>query len=353
MISMTAVTTAVWLLGSGAVDWTATFPPEAMGSYVEADASAVLVAPAGDASADLAGAAKAVAAALRASGKAKLVMDESAIGATAGLSDEQIVQKCKALPVQRVVVVRVFPGADAARPSAVITFYDKDARAVSALAAEAGTPVAAREGKAEGGISGSTLNAVGNVTQSRPGDKNAQQKYDEQYIWFADLTGVNQYGQVVGTWSFAYEGKYQKLLTMDQLLIKVGRQDLARDYAAKNSQKSLLVITGGAALIASGGLLPLALLSACAAKSAQNYDCVRYDWTNTALVGGLAAGGLGLMIWGFGIKMPVEPVEVRKMADEYNQKLKRDLGLSAREREGGPSLQISLAPTGLSLSGTF
>ncbi|HEY8211096.1 MAG TPA: hypothetical protein VIG99_26615, partial [Myxococcaceae bacterium] len=236
----------LWLLGAGAGgDWSATFPPAATGSYLEADAAAVLVTPAGDPSPDLATAAQGVAAALRASGRAKLVMDGASIGSTAGLSDEQIVQKCQALPIQAVVVVRVFPGADAASPpSAVVTFYDKAGKALSALAAALGTPVAARESRATGGVSGGTLNAVGNVTHTNPADKTAQQKYDEQYIWFEELTGVNASGQVVGAWSLAYEGKYRKLLSAENLLQKVGRDDLSRQYSAQNARKLGFVWTG-------------------------------------------------------------------------------------------------------------
>jgi len=67
------------------------------------------------------------------------------------------------------------------------------------------------------------------------------------------------------------------------------------------------------------------------------------------------AGGAGAVLWvvGFLLPMPVSPGNVREMTDEYNNSLLRNLGLSgAREQRGG-SLRLSLAPTGLSLSGTF
>src|SRR4051794_7204440 len=99
MLSTTTALISLWALASPA-DWTATFPPDAAGSYLEVDASSVLVAAGGEPSADLSAAVRALADALRASGRAKLVMDASVIGSTAGLSDEQIVQKCQAMPVQ-------------------------------------------------------------------------------------------------------------------------------------------------------------------------------------------------------------------------------------------------------------
>ena len=59
---------------------------------------------------------------------------------------EEILKKAQALPVDAIVVVRVFPGASADKPSAVITLYDKQGKVLVAIAAEAGVPIASRSG---------------------------------------------------------------------------------------------------------------------------------------------------------------------------------------------------------------
>src|SRR5690242_6451570 len=93
-----------------AASWTDTFPPAAVASYLDADGRRVLVAGAGEKTEPLRAASDAFATALRQSGRAKLVMDASPLGDLSQASDEQIVKKAQALPVELIAVVRVFPG---------------------------------------------------------------------------------------------------------------------------------------------------------------------------------------------------------------------------------------------------
>lgn len=104
---------------TAAPDWPASFAPASL-STIFGEGSAVLVTAADGSSRE---AASALAASLRASSQARLVMDDTALGDLSGLSDAQIVQRSQGLPIARVAVVRVFPR-EGAPPTGVIALYD-------------------------------------------------------------------------------------------------------------------------------------------------------------------------------------------------------------------------------------
>ena len=128
-----------------AQDWAATFEANAVNSYVTKDGLKFVVVAAGDGSASVQAAAKGVADALR-KGSASLVMDDSALGNVNGLDDDAIVAKAKALPVDRVVVVRVFPSGKDKPDTAVVTTRDKaSGEVVWAISGADGHPVEANQ----------------------------------------------------------------------------------------------------------------------------------------------------------------------------------------------------------------
>lgn len=81
----------------------------------------VLVAGAGEPADEVARAADALRTRLRESGLASLVMDASALGPLKEDSDDSVRKKAAPLPWDRLLIVRVFPGAREAEPTAVVT----------------------------------------------------------------------------------------------------------------------------------------------------------------------------------------------------------------------------------------
>ena len=85
----------------------------------------VLVAGAGEPADEVARAAEGLRSRLRESGLASLVMDAAALGVVREDGDETIRKKATTLPWERLLIVRVFPGARDAAPTAVITVSER------------------------------------------------------------------------------------------------------------------------------------------------------------------------------------------------------------------------------------
>src|SRR5690554_4983897 len=126
-----------------AANWSETFQPEAVGSYQEQEGQQYIMIAAGD-RAQSAPAAQSLTTALRAA-KAKMVMDDKSLGDVSELDDSAIVTKVTKLPIEQIVIVRIFEtGADAPQ-MAVVTAYDKQANVLWALSATQGEALAPAE----------------------------------------------------------------------------------------------------------------------------------------------------------------------------------------------------------------
>jgi hypothetical protein len=338
--------------------WEASFPPNTVATYFAEEAGTIVVA-AGVPSADLAEAEAALAGALRGSGKAKPVMDDAALGDVSALDDTAIVARAKNLPVQRIAVLRVFAGAEGEAPSAVVTFYDPAGNATGAFSVERGGVLAAADRPAAPGQGASTaamaaVAEVGKTVSATAAE--AQERYDREFVWFEEWVGVSaQSGAVVAAWTVPYQGKYRKQIDGPEFYEIVGRPDLADEYRGTRNLRTGLMIGGGVLTLGGLGVAMSSLFKDCDLDDTACEDSV----TNMLIAGGVA-GGVGLI--GTYIAMainphPVEPAEARRLADEYNQRLKKELGLAARDVDAGPQLRAGLAAFpgggGVSLSGTL
>ena len=135
---------------------------------------------------------------------------------------------------------------------------------------------------------------------------------------------------------------------------KLGRPDLVEAYRNREQLKNGLKILGG--VTTAGGLV----LGMAALFSGNDCVSTPSDWClaprvskssrlTLGLVGlGLVAGGTGMLVAGFVINPnPVDAVEARQLADEYNAKLKDRLGVAsefAPARQYRPPVRISVAP---------
>ncbi|QRO01711.1 hypothetical protein JRI60_23150 [Archangium violaceum] len=365
--------------------WGTTFPADALATHLGDTPARYLLVPAGSDAPELSQAELALSSALRASGKALLVMNAQALGPVAQLDDASIVQRGAGFPVDRVMVLRLFPDASGALTQAVVTLYDTAGQSRGSFSAVAGTALAARTQAPQQQVAATPAP----MAPVRPAPKapapptvpnaNPTEQYEQQYIGFDELIAVSSgTGAVVSTWTVPYVGKFKRPLEGDALYRLVGRNDLVQAYQDKMNTKTLVSVVGGAALLG-GGILSISALAAkdedCDVFSSDFNACFdrnrqRFkEKTTTSLVGmGISAVGIGVLAWGIVMSPhPITPSEARELADGYNKQLKANLGLS---EEGTPvtpeptpstpaSIQARLSPVlgpngaGLLLSGRF
>ncbi|MRI88952.1 hypothetical protein FGE12_12415 [Aggregicoccus sp. 17bor-14] len=181
---------------------------------------------------------------------------------------------------------------------------------------------------------------------------------------------VNTWGYVpvagVTHWSAPYEGKFKKPLQGKAFYERLGRKDLVAAYEQRMTAKVVMGVLGGAALVG-GGVLMYQGISAepklCGLDAPPSCSSSR-GMTKAVLGLGAALGGGGLIM---GARLmsphPVSGSQARELADDYNKRLRGELGL---EDDGAPKkpavppvLQAQLGATvgpqgaGLQLSGTF
>jgi len=362
--------------------WSTTFPAQTLATHLGDMPARYMVVPAGGESPELSQAEQALTAALRASGKAPLVMNAQALGPVAQLADGEIARRSASFPVDRVMVLRLFPDGSGALNQAVVTVYDTAGKSLGSFSAVAGTALAANTEAPQSGVAAAPQPPAPKAPSrpqapARPVEPpmNALEQYEQRHIGFDELVAVStRTGMVMSQWAVPYEGKYKKPLEGEAFYQKVGREDLVTAYQEKMSTKTAIGVLGGAAIVG-GGILSVVSLtgprqdcsvlssdfSACMERNRQRFN----ENMTTALVGlGIAGAGVGLLTATLYINPhPVTPSEARELADAYNQKLKVELGLSDEgapaQNPAHPVIQARLTPAvgpggaGLVLSGTF
>jgi hypothetical protein len=303
----------------------------------------------GEASDDLAASETALTAALREADSVQVVMDSSAIGNVSGLGDSDIVGKASNLPVDQIAIVRVFPGKEGTA-SVVVTLYTKDGEAAGGFSASTDKPLEAKAGG--GGGTGTGMDpgrAIGAI--ARTNDAESQKAFDEyleRRVFFQGMAAVSsQTGTVMSTWSVPYKGKYREPLNGTKFYEYVGHEEIVPII-----RKRKLIKTGIA--LGSIGLMSFAVWDAV--KNAEDsYDVDDDCWeldnedeeddcdddvqdekddieenNKKVAIRATVFGSLGFI----GIYVPMfiqadpTPVSDRyRMADEYNAKLREELGL--------------------------
>lgn len=116
--------------------WAERLPAAALASYVAAEDRRILVAAAGGESSELDAVSAASREQLQASGRFDIVMDSAALGSLAEMSDREIISAAAGLPVDIVLVLRVFEAASGS--SLVATAYALDGTVSSSFSLAAG-----------------------------------------------------------------------------------------------------------------------------------------------------------------------------------------------------------------------
>jgi hypothetical protein len=337
-------------------DWAATFEPKAVGSYLGDERPKVIVIAANE---EAGAASKALRGALVQSGRTGLVMDDAAVGSVEGLDDAAIVERAKSQPVDTIAVVRVFDAGE--DPSdVVVMFYGVGGELTVALTGTAGAPIPERSiAPGSTGVSSGAAEAVAELTRDPEPTatevelERAQRQYDAQYLWLEKWVGINaQSGLVITKWSTIKQGKYGNEVPGPQVYEILGRPDLARQYRTRRAIKygvGISSIAAGVGLMAGGMGIVFGNTRARGANFGFD-DPIGQGKTDPPVRVSSKAGyamlgiGAGIMTFGsFFIRLfkphPVSVPEMARLMDEYNRKLRKDLGLPK------PRASIRLEPS--------
>lgn len=198
----------------------------------------------------------------------------------------------------------------------------------------------------------------------------AQVEYQEKYFTVGEqlvVTAMNHHVNVTNGY-VVFQGRFRKQVDEDAFFEEVGRGDLAESYRNRRAARWGLMI-GGAALAVGASIYAISSQSsgcsvgpgdprfkeACIDAPGRELDkAVRV----TALGIG---GGAALFLGGLFVKPhPVEPDELRRLASEYNVRMRRRLASPpAPDRTEKPVFTFRLAPgagrtlLGLTVGATF
>ena len=177
-----------------------------------------------------------------------------------------------------------------------------------------------------------------------------QAEWDRRFIGFEDWVAYNVHtGVVVNSWSRPVEGKYRRPLPYGEFYDLVGRGDLGDRYRSRRNIKIGFAVAGGVAMIAGIG----AIIGQFVSNSSTFDNCVNGNvfggghQTSCDLEagnGGYVAGGVLVGLGAVGLVtaialplQPAQPYEAREMADQYNKKLRTELGLDGATTTPAPT----------------
>ena len=304
----------------------------------------VIVVAAGEPVVESREAARAVELAVQNSGRAKLVMNEAALGSFAFATDEEVRRKAASVPHEVLIIVRVFMQGTERTPIAMVIASEPGAEAKRSLTLQRRVaPVPPPS---------SAPLASGPLPSPAPPVRDAREEaYEAQRLHFG------QKGLIAGrsTASLVYqEPAYEgaRRLTTEQLFEQLGRKDFLEASRARGALRLGLGLAAGGVGLVGAGLVLVQPLSPCfRVLNTSDGECLGRA-APSLLVPGLitlgVAAGLGLTA----LILPAHPAsreEVGKSVDESNAKLRRSLGFTSLELVP----QLGAQGGGLTLAGRF
>jgi hypothetical protein len=336
--------------------WNQTFTAAGVKSYLPNPVNGVLIAVLGTRSENAESAGEALGAAIQGGNVSGLVMNDDALGDISALDDIAIVQKCGAYPIQLTAVIRVFSSV-AGPDNAVVVFYDKAMNVAASFSAIDGTALAmsptASNTQANASLAGTTV--VKDTTSIKDGppfeggpqDETAKQnkqfaidQYEKRKVFFEEWLGIYVRGDAVNSplrWAVPYQGKDMILLKGADFYKAVERNDLATKYRRRKAAKIALLILGPT-LIVTGAVLWAVGANAetgeCHSRSSIDNHCTSYEH-NKVMIGvgnGLTAAGFFIFLPSLFIQPhPVTAGEAHRLVQDYDRKLRQELGLSEED----------------------
>ncbi|MCC6808731.1 MAG: hypothetical protein IT381_15000 [Deltaproteobacteria bacterium] len=349
------------------VDWASGVSTDALASYLSGDKLRIVIVASGEESPDLKTVTSLLEAKLKETKKTRVVVSSAALGKFTALDDEAIVKKCSKLPIDLVLVSRVF--ADAG--TAMITVYDVQGTLQSAFTIEAGKALATKQHTLDGETKAAV--AISNAIKAGDGAKGAQhaignEGYDSEFLWF-DGQYKDRDGRVSQKWRPVLAGKYGKPVDPIEFYNRVERPDLADKYKSRKATKLGLGITGaivvpaGVLMTVFGSLIsPMPIRGACLRYIAPGnyYMCADYSYAPSPalpllIVGPTAmAAGLSFIIAAIALKThPITAAEGRELVDAHNSKLRERAEAGTRVSFDVPSVGITPNGVGFQWGGSF
>ncbi|MCY1058419.1 hypothetical protein [Nannocystis sp. SCPEA4] len=342
---------------AAAVDWSATFTPTGVSAHL-GDAKPNVIVIAGNPGSQPAAAA--FRAALTTSRRAGVVIDGQALGAVDSLDDRAIVDRAKVLPVQQIVVVRVFESSPGTAPTFIAMGYGTDGSVAVALSGTAGVPLPEPEPPTEVSVPDATPEPADAAPKEPEEPEEVKQAREQAEKEYADK-------RLGGTWGALRRGTPGTPIGPTEFYAALGRDDLARQI---DQRKKTRLGVGLGLGIAGGGLLAVGvtflILNGTAAKYGPDFgpddplragtDRVRYP-LSMPVSGALLGVGAAMLI-GMGVFLgvykahPVGRREAPGLIDSHNRELRKKLGLPPEQASLrlSPSLGVS---NGLVLTGRF
>jgi len=315
-------------------DWDATFRSRALEVYLDASVGPVIVIGVGEPQADAQGAAASLAAALRARPGAHVGELTAMFHPAPTATDAQIVSRANAQAYDLVAVVRV--SSQGGARGATVNVYAPDGKLRATFASAAGVPVDAPPPP-----------AASDAAKLAAADA----EYLRRFVQLEDGSIATSSGLREVT--HIYQGGVE--IKGEDVYLALQRPDLADQYRTANITKWSLV--GGGLLVGLAGDVYRQLLP-CYQSGGHDY-CTQVDpvpyWSGV----GVLAAGVGVavfaLIWN---PHPLVGEQVRVLARDYNERLKRELGLAAETSSPAPqAVRVggSVGPgyAGLTVSGEF
>ncbi len=287
--------------------WQASFEPATLSTYLDSEGLSVLVAAAGDRASDARPARRSLVAALRATGKTRAVLDEGPLGDLSGLDDAHVVERGRRLPVDVILVIRVFPGAEGQAPTAVVTSYSRATGAtLSALTVQRGFPLEARNGgqalpsTAEESVTQLVRQHEGLGNEPPPPPPGSPEAKCQERAILRASAGT------VGSRVYYYQG--QQALDLPTLFGLLGRLDLAASYGRRSTTKRALVGSGVTAMVL-GVAVAIAgafVQGSCTTIDTLTGNCTAHqsgDASVAAVGGGVFLAGLIATAWGAALRL--------------------------------------------------
>jgi len=294
---------------------------------------------------------------------APLVMDQSNLGDVTDLSDQAIVETAGELPVEAILVVRVFGGGNG--PNAVVSGYTPEGEALAGFNVRRGEALETDDTQgATQGISQETVDAIESTAESDDdhGGKSQKGRYS-----------LNTYS----TWRLTDEKKgdwYEGAAIYRQL----DRPGLASTYETNRRRQRTtrwIGIGSGAAGLATAGV-GLVMLQSAANRTYEYPECEQYelnkveqscraDKRRTETPGPIqhgriitATGGVvavvGAAVAGISLYADPHPLSASEMRQLIDRRQKNSEGKNSSEETAGrrgPGLSWSVTPTDAGLQG--
>jgi len=200
-------------------------------------------------------------------------------------------------------------------------------------------------------VAGLTLSPVARAEEAA--DSAAQEEYERRSLSFDDYGVVEPKTGAFLVLTVPYQGKYKQPIGPEAFYRLVGREDLALQYHDREEGRAVLMGAGlvtllGTAIasiaIGSGSSAPCDVFSPAFAQCTAAASADDDSRLKTAATIGIVGAVLGSALFVAGLAIDPQPVGApaqRELADQYNQKLRLQLGLSVIEKRDGAGLALS------------